>query len=51
VPAMDARCGMSTRGHWDSPVIYNEMGRWQGIRASVEQHDKRIEVITIIAIK
>jgi hypothetical protein len=27
VPAMDARCGLSTRGHWDGPVICNEMGR------------------------
>jgi hypothetical protein len=23
VPAMDAACGLSTRGHWDGPVICN----------------------------
>ena len=27
VPAMDAICGLSTRGHWDGPVICNE---WKG---------------------
>ena len=26
-PATDAGCGMSTRGHWDGPVICNE---WKG---------------------
>ena len=28
VPAMDAVCGLSTRGHWDGPVICNE--GWAG---------------------
>ena len=27
VPAMDAGCGLSTRGHWDGLVICNEAGR------------------------
>ena len=27
VPAMDAGCGLSTRGHWDCLVICNEAGR------------------------
>ncbi len=27
VPAMDVGCGLSTRGHWDDPVICNE---WKG---------------------
>ncbi len=27
VQAMDARCGLSARGHWDGPVICNETGR------------------------
>ena len=27
VPATDAGCGLSTRGHWDGPVICNE---WKG---------------------
>ena len=26
-PATDAGCGLSTRGHWDGPVICNE---WKG---------------------
>ncbi len=37
--------GMSTRGHWDGPVICNEMGK--GI---VVQHGKCIKVIAIIDI-
>ncbi len=36
VPAMDARCSLSTRGHWDGPVICNEMGK--GICVSVVPH-------------
>ena len=36
VPAMDAGCGLSTRGHWDGPVICNEAG--QAVRASVVRH-------------
>ncbi len=35
VPEMDARCSLSTGGHWDGPMISNETG--QGIRASVVQ--------------
>ena len=35
-PAMDAGCGLSTRGHWDGPVICNEAG--QAVRASVARH-------------
>ena len=27
VPAIDAGCGLSNRGHWDGPVICNEAGR------------------------
>ena len=27
VPATDAGCGLSTRGHWDGPVICNEWKR------------------------
>ena len=27
VPAMDAGCGLSTRGYWDGPVICNELKR------------------------
>ncbi len=27
VPAMDAGCGLSIRGHWDGPVMCNEAGR------------------------
>ncbi len=46
VPAMDARCGLSTCGHWDGPVICNEMGK--GICVSVVQHGKRIKVIAIL---
>ena len=42
VLAMDARCGLSTRGHWDGPVICNEMGK--GI---VVQHGKCIAIIDI----
>ncbi len=30
VPAMDAGCGLSTRGHWDGPVTCNEEGRAVG---------------------
>jgi hypothetical protein len=26
-PAMDAGCGLSTRGHWDGPMICNEAGQ------------------------
>ena len=33
---MDAGCGLSTRGHWDGPVICNEAG--QAVRASVVRH-------------
>ncbi len=25
---LDARCGLSTRGHWDAPIICNEAGSW-----------------------
>jgi hypothetical protein len=31
---MDARCGLSTRGHWDGPMICNEAGGWSVCRAT-----------------
>ena len=30
VPGTDAGCGLSTRGHWDGPVICNEANGVQG---------------------
>ncbi len=34
VPAMNAGCGLSARGHWDGPVICNEAGGWSVCRAT-----------------
>ena len=45
VPAMDAVCGLSTRGHWDGPVICNEAGR--AVRASVVPRGERFHVNTL----
>ena len=45
VPAMDAGCGLSTRGHWDGPVIYNEAGR--AVWASVVPRGERFHVNTL----
>ena len=45
VPAMDAVCGLSTRGHWDGPVICNEAG-W-AVRASVVPRGERFHVNTL----
>ena len=43
--AMDAGCGLSTRGHWDGPVICNEAGR--AVSASVVPHGERFHVNTL----
>ncbi len=39
---MDAGCGLSTGGHWDGPVIFNEAG--QAVPASVMPHGERFLV-------
>ena len=45
VPAMDVGCGLSTRGHWNGPVICNEAGR--AVRASVVPRGERFHVNTL----
>ena len=39
----DAGCGLSTRGHWDGPVICNEAG--QAVRASVVRHGFHVNML------
>ena len=52
VPATDAECGLSTRGHWDGPVICNEWrggGRWHCATVRHEvRSGERFHVNTII---
>jgi hypothetical protein len=44
---MDAGCGLSTRGHWDGPVICNEAG--QAVPASVAQHGESSSAVVVVA--
>jgi hypothetical protein len=45
VPAMDAEFGLSTLGHFDGPVICNEIGR--GASAYVLPHGERLHCIAV----
>ncbi len=39
---MDAECGLSVCGHWDGPVICNEIGR--GASAYVLPHGEKLQL-------
>ena len=42
LPATDAGCGLSTRGHWDGPVICNE---WKGVEGTARLCDMKCDIV------